>query len=431
MDKQLPSRKATKTVYTVLRQIATWIPRSIVKDAAERHSIRYRTFDPWSHVATLVTVQMSREESLNGICDIARAMAYEWDRAGIEIPCRNTLSNANRMRDPAMAEDVFWGLFRHLCGIEPGFVSKGLSGYLSRVRNHRVFALDSSTIKLVLNCIDWARHRRQKAAAKLHMLLDVACRLPSFAVVEEASHHDSVRALACTGGLGKGDILVADRAYLDMKFLCALALRGVFFTVRQKTNMLFDVAGALQEPRAADASSHATQILSDEKVVPAKPKTAASYTADGGVLRRVTAFVEVDGRMRAMVFLTNNFSWSARTIAELYKARWAVETFFKELKQTCQIHDFIGYNENAVKWQVWAGLIAHLLLRFIRYLARWRNSFSRLVGIVRGCLWLKKELFSLLDLYGTASGGFARLGRAAPLYFQPFLPFANAPNGTP
>ena len=104
--------------------------------------------------------------------------------------------------------------------------------------------------------------------------------------------------------------------------------------------------------------------------------------------------------MRRMVFLTNNFAWSAKTIAELYRARWEVETFFKELKQTCQIHDFIGYSENAVMWQVWAGLIAHLLLRFTRHLAKWKNSFSRLAGIVRGCLWLKKDLFSLLDSMG-------------------------------
>lgn len=294
-----------------------------------------------------------------------------------------------------------------------------------------LYALDSSTIRLVLNCIDWARHRRRKAAAKLHMLLDVSSHLPAFAVVEEASHHDSVRAPDCTLGLAKGDILVADRAYLDLEFLCALALRGVFFTVRQKTNLLLGVAGKFQEPCVPDAATHTTQILADEKVRPATAASAAKYTADGGCLRRVTALVEVDGNMRQMVFLTNNFAWSARTIEELYKARWEVETFFKELKQTCQTHNFIGYSENAVKWQVWAGLIAHLLLRFTRHLAKWGNSFSRLAGIVRGCLWLKKDFFGLLDTYGTASGWFSRRKCARPAWIQALLPFANAPNGTP
>ena len=150
-----------------MKQIARWVPRGIVKEAAESHGIRYRTFDPWSHLVTLLVVQLSHEESLNGVCDIAQAMSYEWERAGMEIPRRNTLSNANTKRDPAMAEDVFWGLFRHLSAIEPDFVSKNYSGYLARIRNHRLYALDSSTIQLVLNCIDWALHRRRKAAAKL------------------------------------------------------------------------------------------------------------------------------------------------------------------------------------------------------------------------------------------------------------------------
>ena len=109
--------------------------------------------------------------------------------------------------------------------------------------------------------------------------------------------------------------------------------------------------------------------------------------------------------MKKIVFLTNNTEWSARTVAELYKARWSIETFFKELKQTYQIHDFIGYSENAVKWQVWAGLIAHLLLRYIRHLAKWEHSFSRLSGVLRGSLWLKKRLLTLLELYGTADAG--------------------------
>ena len=161
------------------------------------------------------------------------------------------------------------------------------------------------------------------------------------------------------------------------------------------------------------------------------PRDLVKEAAERHCLRRVTALVEVDGHMRRMVFLTNNFAWSARTIAELCRARWEVETFFKELKQTCQIHDFIGYSENAVKWQVWAGLIAHLLLRFTRHLAKWKNSFSRLAGIVRGCLWLKKDLFSLLDTYGTASGWFFRRKCARPAWIQALLPFANAPNGTP
>ena len=379
---------------------------------------------------TLVTVQLSKQESLNGICDIAKAIEYEWCRAGLTLPHRNTLSNANTKRNPKMAEDVFWKLLEHFKGISPDFTSEKFNGFLSRMKNHKIFLLDSSTIQLTLDCFDWARHRRQKAAAKLHMTLELASRLPSFAVVEDAAHHDSTRASVCTEQLVQGDILVADRAYLDFSFLNELAKRDVFFVVRKKTNTLFKVIESLKPSCAPDIKKHSTQILADEKVQPTGSKTSATYTASGGMLRLVKAFVEVRGEMREMVFLTNNFTWSGRTIAELYRARWGIETFFKEIKQTCQIHDFIGYSENAVKWQVWAGLIGHLLLRYIRYLAKWKHCFSRLAGVVRGSLWLKKKLLSLLELYGTAGAVIFQVPRTKSLYFQPLLNFANAPNGT-
>ena len=379
---------------------------------------------------TLVTVQLSKQESLNGICDIAKAIEYEWNRAGLALPHRNTLSNANTKRDPKMAEDVFWKLLEHFKGISPDFISEKFDGFLSRMKNHKIFLLDSSTIQLTLDCFDWARHRRQKAAAKLHMTLELASRLPSFAVVEDAAHHDSTRASVCTEQLVQGDILVADRAYLDFTFLNELAKRDVFFVIRKKTSTLFKIVESLKPSCAPDLRKHSTQILADEKVQPAGSKTSAAYTASGGMLRLVKALVEVRGEMREMVFLTNNFSWSGRTIAELYRARWGIETFFKEIKQTCQIHDFIGYSENAVKWQVWAGLIGHLLLRYIHYLAKWKHSFSRLAGVVRGSLWLKKKLLSLLELYGTAGAVIFRAPRTKSLYFQPLLNFANAPNGT-
>lgn len=422
--------KATKTVYTILRQIATLIPREFVEDAALEHKVQWRSFDPWSHLLTLVIVQLSRQESLNGICDVARALEYEWKRAGLELPHRNTLSNANTRRIPEVAEDVFWRILGYFKAMSPDFCTERFEGYLSRIKKHRIFLLDSSTIQLTLDCFDWARHRRQKAAAKLHMTMELASRLPSFAIVEDAAHHDSTRAAACTAHLGCGDILVADRAYLDIDFLNGLAERGASFVVRMKRNMLFKTEEKLQEPCGGDTARHATQILSDEKVRPEKKSSAGKYKASGGCMRRIVALVEVRGEMKNMTFLTSNFDWSARTVAELYRARWGIETFFKELKQTCQIHDFIGYSENAVKWQVWAGLIAHLLLRYISFQAKWRHSFSRLAGVVRGSLWLKKKLLSLLDLYGTASGVIFKRQCVKPLCFQLVLQFANAPNGT-
>lgn len=100
-------------------------------------------------------------------------------------------------------------------------------------------------------------------------------------------------------------------------------------------------------------------VISDEIVRLTAANTSGKYPR---TFRRVRAVVEVNGERREMTFLTNNAKWAASTICELYKARWEIEVFFKELKQTLQLTDFIGTNENAVKWQIWTGLLTHLLL---------------------------------------------------------------------
>ena len=283
-----PPPAATKTVYTIWKQVVKLIPPQIVLDAATETKTLSRTFTPWSHLLALIYQQLTRTESLNGVCDAATAFKSEWGRMrGAQIPHRNTFSNANRRRNPKMAELVFWRMFDFLKGICPGFASCKYRGFLSRFKERAIHALDSSTIKLTLNCFDWARHRRRKAAAKLHMDLDLGNRLPSFAIVEEASHHDSARAEATTASLKCGDVLVADRAYTDFRFLCSLAMRGVFYVVRWKRNIKLETVSSrpAEKPEAGKRTESKVRVLRDEVVKPAMPGTAKSYACDGGVLR--------------------------------------------------------------------------------------------------------------------------------------------------
>ena len=265
------------------------------------------------------------------------------------------------------------------------------------------------------------------------MNLGLGAKMPSLAIVDNAAHHDSVRAADATANLSDGDILVADRAYTDFTFLCDLAVRGVFFVVRQKRNLKMTVVKEL-EVTVTEADRKAdVEILKDEIVRPERMSTAEKYTADGGVIRRVTARVVVNGRKMEMVFFTNNFDWSPRTITELYKARWSVELFFKEFKQTCQVHDFIGYNEKAVKWQIWIGLVVHLLLRFVKFEGEWKLSFSRLAGVVRCAAWVRRKLFAILELMGrkrgTAGGEKTTTASLRPVVLQGFLDFDGTNTG--
>ena len=363
--------------------------------------------------------QITKAGSLNEICDAARLHEPELNRIrGATAPKRNTFSHANRMRDPQIAEDLYWAVFKHLRQICPSFTQyKKHSGFIFRVKRD-IFAIDSTTLKLSLDCIDWARHRRKKAAAKTHMRLNVGTMLPAFAVVEDAAHHDSTRADAICEGLKDGDVLLADRAYVDLGFLHGLSTRGVFFVLREKKNMVFET---IENRQHKDR-----RILADETVKMSREKTAEKYPE---VLRRITAVVEVDGKDMEMTFITNNFEWSPRTVAELYRARWAIELFFKELKQTLQLADFVGYNEKAVKWQVWIGLLAHLLLRFLKHVSKWGLSFSRLAGTIRSAVWMKIDLLDTLRKYGTAGGPQRPVIVEEQLYFQGFERFSNVPVG--
>jgi len=122
-----------------------------------------------------------------------------------------------------------------------------------------------------------------------------------------------------------------------------------------------------------------------------------------------------------MTFLTNHLTWSPESVAELYRCRWGIEVFFKQIKQTLQLADFLGTSANAVRWQIWTALLVYLLLRYLAFLSDWAHSFSRLFAIVRTCLWRKWDLLKLLACYGTAGGSFRYLGRPEQAFFPGFI----------
>ena len=158
--------------------------------------------------------------------------------------------------------------------------------------------MDSTTIALVASCIDWAKHRRRKAAAKLHMRLDLQCFLPRIAIVEEASHHDNIRSVSLCAELKPGEIVVFDKAYVDFAHLFELTQRGVFWVTRAKDNMSFRVPAQTQG-RFSQRTLCAIRSSSSKGQRATQPFPF--------FMRRVLARVEIDGKMQSVVFLTNNF----------------------------------------------------------------------------------------------------------------------------
>ena len=384
--------KPAKSNLTILRQVCQLIPGHLVIQLARQHKVDFRSFNPWSHVVAMVYAQLSRAMSLNDVCDgLAISENALKEIRGAEVPSRNGLSHSNRERDAGMAEDLYWAVTEHLCQSHKGFACEhGAKNYAYRFRRP-IQLSDATTIQLVANCMDWAKHRRRKAAVKCHLRLDLQTFLPSFVIIDTAKEHESSRARQLCAELQEGEIVVFDKGYIDLEHLHELQARGVFWVSRAKANIAYEVV----EKRQVQGE----KILRDCVI---KLKYHNSKTAYPEPLRLVRAKVEVDGKERIMEFLTNHLEWSACSVADLYRCRWQIEIFFKSLKQNLQIGSMLGYNANAVRWQIWMALLVHLLMRFLKWQSRWQSHFGRLFTIVRCAMWFRWDLGSCLKFYGTA-----------------------------
>jgi hypothetical protein len=394
----------------LLRQICNFIPQFLVPKLSRETGVeeKVRTFSAWSHVVSLLYAQLTHSIGLNDVCDALSLHSGPLSSLrGATPPSRNNLSNSNKVRPAAMAEKLFWAVFEHLGKLSPRFVSGKAGKRFARKFKRTIHLVDSTTIALIASCMDWAKHRRRKAAAKCHLRLDLQSFLPRFAIVDTAQHNDAKRAREVCAGIKAGEIVIFDKAYVDFAHLADLCMRLIFWVTRAKDNLSYRVVRCIQKGAVG-------KILRDDLI---RLKTPASRREYPELMRRIVALVEVEGREVEMVFLSNNVAWSAESIVELYRCRWQIEVFFKQIKQTLQLADFLGTSANAVRWQIWTALLAYLLLRYLSFVSQWSHSFSRLFTLLRAGLWKKWDLLSLLNIYGTADGHFRYLAQPEQAYF--------------
>ena len=403
----MPAKPAKKQ-HAIFRQVCELIPPHLVAKLAREFGVRTRGISPWSHVVSLLYAQFTHAIGLNDVCDgLAGSCGVLASIRGAKPPSRNGLSHANRTRDPRMAEALFWRMMKHLDSQGKGFGGPSF-GKLPRRFKRTIHAVDSSTIRLVANCIDWAKHRRRKAAAKLHLRLDLNTFLPAFAVVDSAKGHDNTKAHELCSDLKSGEIVVFDMSYIDYDHLYRLTKRGIFWVTRVKTSMrLRCVKKLLRAPEG--------NVLRDDLVLVHNANKRQDYPER---MRRVRARIKVNGQWVEMEFLTNNMDWEPTSICDLYKARWNVEVFFKQIKQTLQLGTFLGHNRKAIMWQVWIALVMYILLRYLHAAVGWWHSFSRLFTCLRAVLWKRRDIFDYLRSFGTA-GGCPRLRPSPKPHYLP------------
>lgn len=348
--KKQECRPPTRSTFSIFRQLCNLLSTHLGSQLARATGVDKisRSFKPWSHVVSLLFAQFTPVLGLNDVCDSLRLHSGPLSAIrGVTPPSRNGLATANRDRSATMAEQLFWKLIAHLQNISPAFgPGRGGKRLMPRFKT-AIHVVDATTIQRGASCLDWARHRRRKAAAQCHLRLDLHRFRPCVVLIDPARANDAKRAREVCAGIRAGESVLFDKADGDIIHWHDLKPRGVFWGSRAKDNLQFKVVKKrIKKP--GGKSRRADEILLTV------PQSRADYPQR---LRRGVARVEGAGMEREMVFLTNDLEWAAGPVAEWYRWRWQLEVFFKQIKQTLQLADFPGNSANAVRGQVWTALL--------------------------------------------------------------------------
>jgi hypothetical protein len=370
----------------VFAQLMDHLPLHTFRRCVAKYPGRYPalTFSHLDQFLCMAFAQLTYRESLRDIETCLRAHSAKLYHLGIRGGvARSTLADANEKRDWRIYQDFALSLIQTARKL---YAQDGFGVELTNT----VYALDSTTIDLCLALFPWAKFRQAKGAVKLHTLLDLRGSIPSFIHLSDGKLHD-VNILDRIA-FEAGSFYIMDRGYIDFARLHVLHQAQAFFVVRAKSNLQFQRVYS----RPIDKE---TGLRCDQTIRLAGTKSQRSYPAP---LRRVK-FYDAENDKR-LVFLTNHFDLSALTIAQLYRARWGVELFFKWIKQHLRIKAFFGTSENAVKTQVWIAIAVYVLVAIIKKRHGSEASLYAILQILSLTLFEKTPLDQLLAITDNESG---------------------------
>jgi hypothetical protein len=375
---------------TVLRQLLQLLPEQQFQTFVGQHNAdKYvKKFTTFNQLTTLLYAQMTGKECLREIESDLRLLDSTWTELGLRSIARSTLSRANTHRPAAIFESLFYVLLEQckILGDTSNFTFK-----------NPLHAIDASSISVCLSLFDWAKFRKQKGAIRLHVDLDIRHQIPRILDVTDGKTHEvTVLQKMDFSVYPKGTIFVMDRGYNDYTLVWNMKKAGHHFVIRRKSTTHTFV---LKMHRLAKRKG----VLKDERIAFALPDAQKNYPGD---LRQVT-FADEDGVVYE--YLTDDFRLSAANIAEIYKRRWDIETFFRWIKQNLKIKTFLGTSKNAVMTQIWVAMIYFLLLKWIAHCVHYRGSLTTLARkLSRACM----HQFQLFEVVGYSERGLELLQKA-------------------
>jgi len=341
-----------------------------------RGNYKIKTFTCLDQFLCMAFAQLTYRESLRDIEACLRSQRQKLYHMGIRGKVsRNTLANANKVRD--------WRIYADFA---QSVISIARQLYIDDdfgvELDETVYALDSSTVDLSLSVFPWAKFRQAKAAIKLHTLLDLRGSIPTFIHISDGKLHD-------VNVLDKlipepGSFYVMDRGYLDFCRLYTMNLQSAFFVIRAKSNFQF-------RRMYSHLIDKNIGLRCDQTIVLTGFYPSKNYPEK---LRRIKYHDSETNK--TFVFLTNNFTIPALTVAKVYKCRWQIELFFKWIKQHLRIKSFYGTTENAVKTQVWIAVSIYVLVAIIKKRLHVDMSLYTILQILSVTIFERVPLLQIL-----------------------------------
>ena len=360
---------------TVLSQILKIVPRHEFETLAQQHHSgrKFRSASRWSQFVTMTMAQLTGRSSLRDIVDNLSAQAHRLYHLGSAKLSRSNLSRINEDKPHTLYEALF-GKLLHRC--------QGMNGGHNFRFDNPLYSLDASTIDLCLSVFPWADFRTTKGAIKLHVGLNHDGYLPEFVTITEGKTHDVT--IGRTLQFPRGSIVAVDRGYNDYSWYNQLTEKGIFFVTRIKSNAKYRVTERRQVLKSKGLTSDQTIEFTGAQT---KKKCPVQ-------LRRIGYRDAETGKL--YYFLTNNFKLAAKTIADIYKARWQVELFFKWIKQNLKVKSFVGTSKNAVLTQIWIAMCVYLILVFLKCQSGIGRTMQQILRLLQINLFEKRDLMALL-----------------------------------
>jgi putative transposase len=360
---------------TVFNQLLNYIPRHEFNGLANAHHCgrSFRSASRWGQFVAMMMGQLTSRHSLRDIVDNLSAQAHRLYHLGAPKISRSQLARINEQKPYTLYEALFSKLLKRCHSLAPrdGF----------RFKN-KLYSLDATTLDLCLSVFPWAEFRQRKGAIKLHVGMDHEGYLPEFVSITEGKTSDI--AAARDMAFPAHSIVVCDRGYNDYSWFNRLNSKGVFFVTRLKRKAKYKVV----QRRKVNRNQGITCDQSIQFSAVAAQKTCPI------TLRRIGYRDTETGQH--YLFLTNHFKLSAKTVADIYKARWQIELFFKWIKQNLKIKSFVGTSKNAVLTQIWIALCTYLLLAYIKFASAIALSMQKMIRLLQLNLFDNRNLIDLL-----------------------------------